>query len=315
MSAAPVGPDSPAADEWYDWLLRRRHGGDPAQASWVATEVAGFVDRVLDGARLAPGMRMLDLGAGEGVVGFRAVERIGPSLHVLDSDISLGLLAHAQAEALRRGLSRQFQFIHRPASDLNGIEDGSIDAVTARSALAYVADKPAAFREAMRVLKPGGWFSVGEPVYRDEALALIASRAQWERLGRQNDTDVLPLLLRWRAAQFPDTVAAMEANPLTNFSERELVAWACESGFVEVHLEFHIDVRKAPGVAWATFLAASPHPWAPTAQELLDHHFSADEQARLEAAIRPVIEAGHDQARSRMAYLSARKPVARAASS
>ena len=69
-----------SSDVWSDWLLRRRHGDDRAYADIVSAEVSHFVDRVLEAARLAPGMTLADIGTGEGVIALRAIERIGPTL-------------------------------------------------------------------------------------------------------------------------------------------------------------------------------------------------------------------------------------------
>lgn len=45
----------------------------------VRAEVERYADRVLDAAWLAPGMTLADVDAGEGLVAFRAIDRIGPS--------------------------------------------------------------------------------------------------------------------------------------------------------------------------------------------------------------------------------------------
>src|ERR1700719_623796 len=66
-------------DVWSEWLLHRRHADDPNYGCLVQSVVQGFADRVLDGAQLAAGMTLVDVGAGEGLVAFRAIDRIGPS--------------------------------------------------------------------------------------------------------------------------------------------------------------------------------------------------------------------------------------------
>ena len=77
----------------------------------------------------------------------------------------------------------------------------------------------------------------------------------------------------------------MQINPLTNFCERDLVELACTTGFKDVHMELHIAVNETPSMPWATFLALSPHPWAPTADELFVANFTPDERKRVEATI------------------------------
>ncbi len=300
---ADPGPDS---DEWSRWLLHRRHGGDAAQAARVRAVVDGYVERVLDGAALAPGMIMADIGTGEGVVAWRAIQRTGPGLRVVLADISAPLLRHARARARALGVAGQCRFLACGAERLEGLETGSLDAVTSRSVLAYVADKPAALAEMFRVLKPGGRLSLAEPVFRDEAQAACAMRVLLER-GAAQDA-LLPLLHKWKAAQFPDTEAAMAASPLASYGERDLLRLAQQAGFGTLHLELHMDVRANETTDWAVFCAASPHPWAPGLGELLATRFTPPERATLEAALRPEVEAGRLTTTRRMVFLTARKP-------
>ena len=295
-----------ASDEWSFWLLNRRHGGDAAQAARVRVAVNGYVERVLDGAALAPGMVLADIGSGEGVVAWRAIERAGPDLRVIMTDISAPLLEHARGRAEALGVAAQCRFVQCGAQRLDGVESASLDAVTSRSALAYVADKPAAMAEMLRVLKPGGRISLAEPVFRDEAQAACAMRVLLERGGARDA--LLPLLHKWKAAQFPDTEAAMAASPLASYGERDLLRLAQQAGFIRLHLELHMDVRPNEITNWAVFCAAAPHPWAPGLGEILATRFTPQERATLEAALRPEVEAGRLTTASRMVFLSAQKP-------
>jgi arsenite methyltransferase len=79
-------------DVWSDWLLHRRHADDPAYERVVRGVVEGLADRVLDDANLSPGMILADIGAGEGLLAFRAIERVGPTLQVVLTDISGAML-------------------------------------------------------------------------------------------------------------------------------------------------------------------------------------------------------------------------------
>ncbi len=66
--------DAPAqSDVWSEWLLHNRSAGDSDYEAVFKEEVARFADHVLDNARLFPGMRLLDVGAGEGLLAFRAI--------------------------------------------------------------------------------------------------------------------------------------------------------------------------------------------------------------------------------------------------
>ena len=148
------------ADQWSEWLLHTRHADDPAYETVVKEVVGRFADRVLDDARLYPGMTLLDIGAGDGLLAFRAIERMGEKVRVVLTDISAPLLRHAEASAAHRGVREQCTFMRCSAEKLTDIGDSTIDAVVARASIAYVPDKKAAFGEFHRVLRPGGRISI-----------------------------------------------------------------------------------------------------------------------------------------------------------
>src|SRR5215471_18600761 len=152
-------------DRWHRWLLDVRFGGDAACREKDLTEFLYPVrDTVLGRARLRPDGTLLDVGAGDGLVAFGALERLGPAGHVIFSDISQDLLDHCRAAAAAEGLLDRCSFVRASADHLTGVADASADVVTTRSVLIYVKDKAAALREFYRVLKPGGRLSVFEPI-------------------------------------------------------------------------------------------------------------------------------------------------------
>lgn len=301
-------PD-PEADVWSTWLLHQRYGGDPTLAHSVRKDVEIYADRVLDQARLAPGITLVDVGAGEGIVAFRAIERIGPSLLVILTDISGALLRHAERLSIERGVRAQCTFLHCPADRLTEIPDTSVDAVATRSVLAYVADKTAALREFHRILKPGGRISLAEPILQDEALMASALRSMIESRGTPANDRFLTLLHRWKAAQYPDTPQSIANSPIANYSERNLFDLVRTIGFTEIHLELHIDLVPTSVRSWEVFLNFSPHPWAPPLRDILAEKFSADERLYFEEVVRPIVESPHAVTTTRMSYLSATRPV------
>ena len=296
-------------DVWARWLLNDRHAGDAGFLARIQQQVGRYAERVLDATALRPGMTLLDLGAGDGRLALRALERLAGEATVLLTDVSPALLAEARARLEAAGYGLRCHF-HRLAADrLTGIEAASVDAVTSRAVLAYVGPRSEAFAEAFRVLKPGGRLSIAEPVFRDEAELALALAAR-VGTGAATDDPLLPLFARWKAAQFPSTRAAIDATPITNFGERDLLYMAQAAGFTDLHLELCIDVTPAPPTGWASYTGTSPHPLAPSLATIMARDFSAAERALLETALRPAVEAGGLPQTDRIAYLHARRPAA-----
>lgn len=102
----------------------------------------------LQRAGLRPGMRMLDVAIGTGLVARQAVALCGGKVEVIGLDLSEAMLAE-----VRRSLD--IPLIQGLAERLP-LADGSVDFIAMGYALRHVADLTATFREFRRVLKPGG---------------------------------------------------------------------------------------------------------------------------------------------------------------
>lgn len=100
-------------------------------------------------AGLAPGMEVLDIGCGTGLVSELAHEVVGETGHVYSVDPSHGMLS----EAVKQGRARAPVLGRGEALPL---ADNSVDFVVMGFALRHVADLKATFREYGRVLRPGG---------------------------------------------------------------------------------------------------------------------------------------------------------------
>lgn len=296
------------SDVWSEWLLHHRQADDPAYASVVQATVNGYADRVLDGAHLVAGMTLVDVGSGEGVVAFRAIERIGESLRVILTDISAPMLRYAESMASKRNLRSQCSFLASGADKLEGIADSSADAVVTRASLAYVANKKAAIGECFRILRPGGRLSICEPILQDEAFYVRALKNRIEDKSHPPDR-FLTLLHRWKAAQFPDTAEACAKSPLTNYSERDVLNMVRAAGFNQIHLQLHIDVVPSLITSWDVFIGSSPHPWAPSLKQLFAEKFTPDERDFLEHMVRPTVESGKNFTNDRVVYLQAQRPL------
>jgi len=301
-------PPSSDSDLWSDWLLHHRHADDPTYDRIVRSGIERFADRVLDAAQLSQGMTLADIGTGDGLVAFRAIDRIGPSLRVLLTDISCPLLRHTETLALQRNVRDQCTFYQCPADQLKEIPDSSVDVVTTRAVLAYVPDKSATLREFHRILKPGGRISIAEPIFQDEALKVCVLKKYIEITPPQSRDPFLTLLHRWQSAQYPDTDEKMAKTPITNFSERDLLRFVHVAGFSEIHLEFHIDVMPSDVTSWEVYIGTSPHPLAPSLSVIMKEQFTQKERDFFEEKLRPTVETGQSLSTDRMVYLTAKKP-------
>jgi arsenite methyltransferase len=298
------------ADVWSEWLLHHRSADDPEYAEVVRTVVAGYADRVLEGAQLTAGMTLADIGAGEGVIAFRAIHRVGATLRAILTDISAPLLSHAEAVARQLDVLSQCAFHQCSAEKLDLLADSSVDVVTTRAVLAYVADKAMALREFHRVLKPGGRISICEPILQDEAFFARSLRKLVDSQDARPPDRFLKLLHRWKAAQFPDTEELCAKSPIANYSERDLLNFVRAAGFTEIHLRLEIDVVPSLIKSWKVFLGASPHPWAPSLGRILEEQFTAEERQFFEQVVRPTVESGKNLSTERVVYLTATKPGA-----
>jgi SAM-dependent methyltransferase len=103
---------------------------------------------------LQPGEQVVDLGSGAGIDALIASKRVGPSGRVVGVDMTPEMLERARANAARGG----FENVEFREGRLEAlpVESASVDAITSNCVINLVPDKAEVFREAARVLKPGG---------------------------------------------------------------------------------------------------------------------------------------------------------------
>ncbi|GAA1312091.1 methyltransferase domain-containing protein [Saccharothrix xinjiangensis] len=109
--------------------------------------------------RLRAGEHLLDIGCGTGVPAVRVAQRTGA--RVTGVNVSREHLARAEAVARSEGVSDRVSFRYGNAMDLD-FPDGSFDAALSIEVFAHLSDRPRAFREAARVLRPGGHFLMSD---------------------------------------------------------------------------------------------------------------------------------------------------------
>lgn len=155
-------------------------------ASWQASaatrqqSLAAVTEMLLAQARVVPGARILEVGAGTGDLALLMAERTGPSGSVLATDASAAMLEVAARLAREAGLANLSTRVVR-AEDLD-CAPASFDAAISRNCLMFIPDLPRALRAVRTALRPGGrfaasvWSKEERNVYHGAPIAAVRRR-------------------------------------------------------------------------------------------------------------------------------------------
>jgi arsenite methyltransferase len=298
LASLALVADSPRErDIWAAWLAEHRHGGDSEVRREMLGQLTEVRDKVLDRAGFAVGESLLDVGCGEGLIGFGALERGADQ--VIFSDISQDLLDFCCETAEALGVSSRCDFVRAGADELTGIADASVDVVTTRSVLIYVADKARAFREFFRVLRAGGRVSLYEPINR------FGMEHRLEGFWGYPSNGVHHL-----AQKVEGVFAAIQppSDPMIDFDERDLVRHGEDAGFFPIDLELQVEVRATKPRPWPAFANSSGNPKIPTIVQAMEQALTSEEREQFADHLRPLVEEGRGVWRMAHAYLAAVKP-------
>ncbi len=281
-------------DKWAQWIMERRFGGDrTAKKNALAEFLIPVLDRVLDAAEPLANQRILDVGCGDGLIGFGALGR--GAREAVFSDISRDLLAECEKRAANLGVRERCRFLLASADDLRAVESASVDVVAVRSVLIYIADKRACFEEFARVLRPGGRLSIFEPVNQ-------FGQREWTG-SRFFGADVGPVAAAADKVRAHYSAFLPADDPMLNFDERDLIDLAEDAGFSPVDLNLAVEVRRGDATPWDAFLSTAGSPKLPTPGEAIMASLVGAERDDFIAHLRPLIESGQTTRRAAHAYL------------
>ena len=224
MSTCNGFEDRTGWNGWLENISGELSGRESSPLSRVA-------DTIIEKAHLNRGDRVLDLGAGIGLLTTRAARAVGGVGSVAALDSSLECVEKMQSDSVIMGGGNVLPVLGRLES--LPFDPGAFDAVVCRSALIYAEDLNNAVLELARVLAAGGRFSVFEP---------LAAESEW----RGDMGEAGPLFLQMEEA--------LHGSGGLRSVDRRAVRTAFESAGLEfdslvVRFEISMEGRDAEEVA------------------------------------------------------------------
>jgi arsenite methyltransferase len=180
-------------------------------------------------ASLRAGESVLDLGSGAGLDCFLAARQVGASGRVIGLDMTDSMLELARRNQQKVGLSNvEFR---KGEIEKMPLPDDSVDVVISNCVINLSPDKDAVFREAFRVLKPGGRFAVSDVVTRGEVPDTLRRAIELWAGCLSGALDEQDYLQRLRQAGFADVrisgSAAISGAEIDEWASGEAKAQGC----------------------------------------------------------------------------------------
>lgn len=193
-------------------------------------------------ASLREGETVLDLGSGGGFDAFLAAKQIGPTGRVIGVDMTPEMIAKARANATKLG-AENIEFRLGEIERLP-VDAKSVDVIVSNCVINLSPNKAAVFREAHRVLKPGGRIAISDVVLIKELPSHLGAQAE-ALVGCVSGAARVDEIEGWlREAGFVDI--AVIPRPESRAFIRD---WIPGSGVEEYVASASIEARRAGGEA------------------------------------------------------------------
>jgi ubiquinone/menaquinone biosynthesis C-methylase UbiE len=203
-------------------------------AQTIRLMLAPVTQALIEDACIRQGHKVIDVAGGPGEPSLTIAELVGPSGMVACTDAIPAMVAAAENEGQRRGLTN-VEFRHCTADSLP-FNDNQFDAAVSRLGVMFFPDPKAGLREMLRVLKRGG----------------VISLAVWDKSELNPFSYTVTNVVSRYFNTSPDTLGASDAF---KFAEPGRLATALEEAGTdsvkERVLRFHIEAPISPAGFWA----------------------------------------------------------------
>jgi len=225
----------------------------------------GWFPWLYEQCKVEGGMRILEIGCGNGALWAENINRLPMGISVILSDISEGMIRDA-----RRGIVNDKGIFSFESFDCHRLpyKDESFDLVIANHLLFYCEDIDKVCREAERVLKKGGSFvcstygsnhmkEITELVQSFDARIVLAAKNLYDEFGLENGEEILKhTFSEVECKRYDDAIIINKPEPLIDYilschgnqNQILLDRYKDFKAFVEKKMRYGFRITKDAGV-------------------------------------------------------------------